>query len=102
MEHDSLADFTDKVTSKELFNITIKESLVLHCLEMLLNPFCFNSIGSLPPFGQKAKRWWIPQAKFKKSAKIKMYCMQLSDTLLQLLLKVISFAMYRPEKLNKI
>ncbi len=56
MEHDSLADFTDKVTSKELFNITIKESLVLHCLEMLLNPFCFNSIGSLPPFGQKAKR----------------------------------------------
>jgi hypothetical protein len=47
MEHDSLADFTDKVTSKELFNITIKESLVLHCLEMLLNPFCFNSKVSL-------------------------------------------------------
>jgi hypothetical protein len=59
MEHDSLADFTDKVTSKELLNITIKRITcvtLLHCLEMLLNHFCFNYKGSLPPFGQKAKR----------------------------------------------
>ncbi len=58
MKHNSLADFTDKkVTSKELFNITIKR---ITCVTLFGKvtvgiPSCFCSKGSLPPFDKKPK-----------------------------------------------
>ncbi len=47
-------------------------------------PFCFSSKGSLPPFGKKPKGIRYRMQNRKKSAKIKMFCMRLSDTFLQL------------------
>jgi hypothetical protein len=73
-----LADFTDKVTSKELFNKTIKR---ITCVTLfMVTGFPFVSVLKVVCL-LLAK---IPHAKSKKSAKIKMYCMQLSDTFLQL------------------
>ena len=66
MEHDSLADFTDKVTSKELFNIYKKNQLCYNVWKGYCILFC------------------ITHAKLKKSAKIIMYYMRISDTFLQL------------------
>jgi hypothetical protein len=69
-----LADFTYKVTSKELFNRNIKGIICVTLFEMVTG-FPFVSV-------LKVKK--IPHAKSKKSAKIIMYCRRLSDTFLQL------------------
>jgi hypothetical protein len=53
MKHNSLADFTDKVISKELLNITKKS----HCI-----PFCLCSNGRMPPFRKKPKVRWLDAA----------------------------------------
>ncbi len=66
LKHNSLADFTDKVTSKELFNIYKKNLLCYNVWKGYCILFC------------------ITHAKFKKSAKIIMYYMRISDTFLQL------------------
>ncbi len=80
-----MADFTDKVTSKELFNIPIKR---ITCVYIVWNgywiPFCFSSKGNRPPFGKKPKGVRYGMQNGKKSANIKIYCMRLSDTFLQL------------------
>jgi hypothetical protein len=56
MKHKSLADLTDNVTSKELFNKSIKR---ITCVTLFGKgyciPFCFSSKGSQPPFGKKPK-----------------------------------------------
>jgi hypothetical protein len=66
MKHNSLADFTDKVTSKELFNIYKKNQLCYNVWKGYCILFC------------------ITHAKLKKSAKIIMYYMRISDIFLQL------------------
>jgi hypothetical protein len=52
MKHKSLADFTNKVTNKELCNITINR---ITCVTLFGIPFCFSSKGNLPPCGKKPK-----------------------------------------------
>ncbi len=43
MKHNSLADFTGKVTSKELFNIYKKNHLCYNVWKGYCNPFCISS-----------------------------------------------------------
>ena len=84
MKHNSLADFTNKVTSKDLLNIPkIRITCVTLFGKVTLFPFV-SVLKAVCPFWQKAKRCQIPHAKSKKSAKIHMFCMQLSDTFLHL------------------
>ncbi len=77
-----MADFIDKVTSKELFNLTIKR---ITCVTLfgMVSGFPFVS-GLKVDCLLLAKSQKVLDAKSKKSAKIKMYCMRLSDTFLQL------------------
>jgi hypothetical protein len=53
MKHNSLADFTNKVTSKDLANITI---IRITCITLFGKVTLFPFVsGSLPPFGKKPK-----------------------------------------------
>ena len=127
-----LADFIDKVTSRELFNITLKKD---HLCYIVWNgywiPFCFSSKGNLPPFGKKPKgvRYrmqnrknlrnknalhagiWYLSAACKRDSDILMSCCKRLSVTHWILLHAESancmqcrscFAIYRTEKLNQI
>ncbi len=81
MKHNSLADFTDKVTSKELFNITIKR---ITCVTLFKKVIVFPVVSVLMVeclhFAKSQKLdGEMPHAKSEKSAKIKMYYIRLSE-----------------------
>jgi len=79
-----LADFTDKVTIKELFNIIIKRITCVTCLEWLKDSPFVSVLKVFCSLLAKSQKVLDTACKIKKSAKIKMYCMGLSDNFLQL------------------
>jgi hypothetical protein len=84
MKHNSLADFTNKVTSKDLPNITI---IRITCVTLFAKVTLFPFVSLLKvvcPLLAKSQKVSDTAAKSKKSAKIQMFCMRLSDTFLQL------------------
>jgi hypothetical protein len=84
MKHNSLADFPDKVTSKKLFNKTIKR---ITCVTLFGKVTVFPFVSVLKVVClllAKSQKVLDTTCKIKISAKIKMYCMWLSDTFLQL------------------
>ncbi len=84
MKHNSLADFADKDTSKELFNITIKR---ITCVTLFKNVTEFPSVSVLKVvclFLAKSQKVSDTTSKIKKISERKMYSMRLSDTFLHL------------------
>ena len=84
MKHNSLADFTNKVTSKDLPNITI---IRITCVTLFGKVTLFPFVSVLKvvcPLLAKSQKVSDTACKIKKSAKIQMFCMRLSDTFLQL------------------
>ena len=84
MKHNSLADFTNKVTSKDLPNVTI---IRITCVTLFGKVTLFPFVSVLKvvcPLLAKSQKVSDTACKIKKSAKIQMFCMRLSDTFLQL------------------